>query len=222
MVLGKKPQILFIRRRCMLELSLKGNKQYWGWIGFLGIMIGGGTICFLWQLDFGLGITGLSRDVSWGFYVAQLTFLVGVATSAVMLVLPYYLHDYKAFGKITIIGEFVAVASICICLLFLFVDLGQPARALNIFLYPTPSSIIFWDGIVLTGYLILNIIVGWNVLEAERNSTSPPVWVKPLIYLSIYISISRVTRKSRACALDEAITSFDGDRYDTATYSPCT
>ena len=66
-------------------------------------------------------VTGQSRDVSWGFYIAQLTFLVGVAASAVMVVLPYYLHDFKAFGKIAIIGEFTAVASICMCMLFLFV-----------------------------------------------------------------------------------------------------
>ena len=169
----------------MLELALTGEKRYWGWIGLLTLMIGTGIIPFMWQLKVGLAITGLSRDVSWGFYIAQLTFLVGVAASAVMLVLPYYLHNYKVFGKITIIGEFVAVSSICMCLLFLFVDLGQPMRALNIFLYPTPGSILFWDSIVLFGYLLLNIIIGWNVLEAERNGIAPPRWVKPLIYLSI-------------------------------------
>jgi molybdopterin-containing oxidoreductase family membrane subunit len=102
-----------------------------------------------------------------------------------MLVLPYYLHNHHVFGKITIVGEFVAVSAIGMCLLFLFVDLGQPARALNIFLYPTPNSIIFWDAMVLMGYLFLNIVVGWNVLEAERNAVSPPAWIKPLIYLSI-------------------------------------
>jgi molybdopterin-containing oxidoreductase family membrane subunit len=169
----------------MLELALTGDKKYWGWIGFLAVGIGAGVVCYSWQIKFGLGLTGLSRDVSWGFYVAQLTFLVGVAASAVMLVLPYYLHNHKVFGKITIIGEFVAVCAICMCLLFLFVDLGQPARALNIFLYPTPNSVIFWDAMVLLGYLLLNIIVGWNVLEAERNGVSPPKWIKPFIYLSI-------------------------------------
>jgi len=169
----------------MLELALNGGKKYWGWLALLAACIGAGTVCFLWQLDFGLGITGLSRDVSWGFYVAQLTFLVGVAASAVMLVLPYYLHHYKAFGKITIIGEFVAVASIIMCLLFLFVDLGQPMRALNLLLYPTPNSVIFWDGTVLIGYLLLNIIVGWNILESERNAVAPPAWLKPFIYISI-------------------------------------
>lgn len=169
----------------MLELAFKGGKSYWNWLGIVTIMIAAGMFCFYLQLHYGLTITGLSRDVSWGFYVAQLTFLVGVAASAVMLVLPYYLHDYKAFGRITIIGEFVAVSAICMCLLFLFVDLGKPMRALNIFLYPTPNSIIFWDAIVLMGYLLLNIVVGWNVLEAERNSIAPPPWLSPLIYLSI-------------------------------------
>jgi molybdopterin-containing oxidoreductase family membrane subunit len=110
---------------------------------------------------------------------------VGVAASAVMVVLPYYLHDYKAFGKITILGEFTAVASICMCGLFLFVDIGQPMRALNVFLYPSPQSVVFWDAMVLNCYLFLNILVGWNVLEAERNGTQPPTWVKPFIYLSI-------------------------------------
>ena len=78
-----------------------------------------------------MGITGLGRDVSWGFYVAQFTYLVGVAASAVMVVLPYYLHNYKAFGRITILGEFLAVAAVTMCLLFIVVDMGRPDRVLE-------------------------------------------------------------------------------------------
>ena len=169
----------------MLELTLKGNRYYWMWLAFLMLVIAAGFTAYMVQFKVGLAVTGLSRDVSWGFYIAQLTFLVGVAASAVMVVLPYYLHNYKAFGKITILGEFTAVASVCMCGLFLFVDIGQPARALNIFLYPAPKSVVFWDALVLNGYLFLNILVGWNVLEAERHGVNPPAWVKPLIYLSI-------------------------------------
>ena len=179
----------------MLELAIKGSKKYYGWMVALLAVIGVGFACYLWQLSFGLGITGMTRDVSWGFYIAQFTFLVGVAAGGVMVVLPYYLHDYKAFGRITILGEFLAIAAVTMCILFILVDLGQPMRALNVILHPTPNSILLWDAIVLNGYLFLNIIVGWNVLEAERNSTKPPVWVKPLIYLSIpwAISIHTVT-----------------------------
>ncbi len=179
----------------MLELAIKGSKRYYGWMTFLLAVIGAGFLVYLWQLDFGLGITGLSRDASWGFYIANFTFLVGVAAGGVMVVLPYYLHDYKAFGKVTILGEFLAIASVIMCITFILVDLGQPMRVFNVFLYPTPNSVLFWDTIVLQGYLLLNIIIGWNVLEAERNNVHYQRWLKPLIYLSIpwAISIHTVT-----------------------------
>ena len=169
----------------MLENALNGNKKYWSWIVVLLVIIGIGFLAYIKQFTFGLGITGMSRDVSWGFYIAQFTFLVGVAAGGVMLVLPYYLHDFKMFGKITILGEFLAIAAVCMCLLFIIADLGQPTRAFNVLLHPTPGSILFWDMIVLNGYLFLNVIVGWNVLEAERNSMPAPKWVKPFIYISI-------------------------------------
>ena len=126
----------------MLEKALTGNRTYWTWIFFLLAVIGAGGICWFWQFTAGLTITGLGRDVVWGFYIAQLTFLVGVAASAVMVVLPYYLHDYKAFGKLTILGEFLAIPSVFMCMLFVMVDLGQPMRAMNIVLHPTPSSML--------------------------------------------------------------------------------
>jgi molybdopterin-containing oxidoreductase family membrane subunit len=179
----------------MLEKALIGSRRYYGWVAFLLGVIGVGFLCYLMQLRDGLGITGMGRDVSWGLYIAQFTFLVGVAASAVMLVLPYYLHHYKAFGKITILGEFLAVSAVTMCLTFIIADLGQPARAFNVLIYPTPSSILFWDMVVLNGYLLLNIVIGWKVLDAERKGVAPPPWVKPLIYISIpwAISIHTVT-----------------------------
>ncbi|MBW2392264.1 MAG: polysulfide reductase NrfD [Deltaproteobacteria bacterium] len=179
----------------MLETALKGSKKYWILIGVLFGLHGIGVTAFLYQLNKGLTVTGMSRDVSWGLYIAQFTFLVGVAASAVMVVLPYYLHNVKEFGKITILGEFLAVAAVNMCLLFILVDLGKPMRALNVILHPTPNSILFWDMVVLNGYLFLNIIIGWVVLSAERKQVEPPKWVKPLIYLSIpwAVSIHTVT-----------------------------
>jgi Ni/Fe-hydrogenase subunit HybB-like protein len=179
----------------MLEKALTGSRGYWLWVMFLLIVIGIGFLCYLHQLDVGLGMTGMSRDVSWGLYIAQFTFLVGIAASAVMLVLPYYLHDYKAFGKITVLGEFLAVSAVIMCVTFIFVDLGQPARVMNVLLHPAPTSILFWDMIVLNGYLLINIVTGWVVLSCDRKGIPPPAWVKPLIYLSIpwAISIHTVT-----------------------------
>lgn len=178
-----------------LEKALVGNRRYWSWIGALLVVIALGVLSYLRQLQFGLGITGLSRDVTWGLYIAQFTFLVGVAASAVVVVLPYYLHNYRAFGKITILGEFLAISAVTMCLLFIFVDMGQPGRVLNVLLYPTPDSIMFWDMVVLSGYLLLNAVIGGITLGAERKDVPPPRWILPVIILSIpwAVSIHTVT-----------------------------
>jgi len=158
----------------MLEKALKGSLRYWIWIAILLAVAAVGFFLYLRQLDYGLGVTGMSRDVSWGLYIAQFTFLVGVAASAVMLVLPYYLHDYKAFGKITVLGEFLAVSAVVMCVLFVFVDLGRPSRVMNVLLHPQPTSLLFWDMIVLTGYLLINIVTGWSFcLAAEKKFRRP-------------------------------------------------
>lgn len=179
----------------MLEKALSGSRTYWAWIFSLLVVIGVGAACWYWQLTEGLTITGLSRDVVWGFYIAQFTFLVGVAASAVMVVLPYYLHNYKAFGKITILGEFLAIAAVIMCMTFIFVDMGMPIRILNVFLHPTPHSMMFWDTVALGGYLVLNVLISRITLSAERKGDPPPGWIKPIIILSIpwAVSIHTVT-----------------------------
>jgi Ni/Fe-hydrogenase subunit HybB-like protein len=179
----------------MLEKALVGTKRYYGLLAILAGLFALGFLFYLKQLNVGLSITGMGRDVSWGFYISQFTYLVGVAASAVMVVLPYYLHNYKAFGKVTILGEFLAVAAVSMCVTFVLVDMGRPDRVFNVFKYPTPGSVMFWDIIVLNGYLVLNILIGWNVLECERHSIAPPKWVKFLSYVSIpwAVSIHTVT-----------------------------
>jgi molybdopterin-containing oxidoreductase family membrane subunit len=179
----------------MFEKALTGDRRYWAWIIALLALIGVGSFFYLRQLQEGLAITGMSRDVTWGFYIAQLTFLVGVAASAVMVVLPYYLHDFKVFGKIAILGEYLAIAAVSMCLLFVLADLGQPGRMFNLFLHPSPRSILFWDTVVLSGYLGLNVVISYVSLNAERTCQPPPRWVKPLILLSIpwAVSIHTVT-----------------------------
>lgn len=179
----------------MFEKALAGSRRYWTWLFCLLCVIAAGFCFYLYQLNAGLGITGMSRDVSWGLYIAQFTFFVGVAASAVMVVLPYYLHDYKQFGRITILGEFLAIAAVVMCILFIFVDLGQPMRVFNIVLHPTPWSPMFWDMISLSGYLSFNVVITLVTLTAEREEVPPAHWIRPVIVLSIpwAVSIHTVT-----------------------------
>jgi len=174
----------------MLEKALKGSPRYFGALIVLLAIMGVCSGFYLYQLNNGLMITGLSRDVSWGFYIAQFTYMVGVAASAVMLVLPYYFHHYKAYSKLIIMGEFLAIAAVIMCMGFIVIDLGQPQRLMNVILHPTPNSILFWDMMVLSGYLLLNVVIGWTTLTAYWKRVTPPNWVKPLVYLSVIWAFS--------------------------------
>ncbi|MEW5984687.1 MAG: sulfate reduction electron transfer complex DsrMKJOP subunit DsrP [Acidobacteriota bacterium] len=179
----------------MFEKAVAGSRRYWLWVlGLLAVMAVA-FVAYLRQLDVGLAVTGLSRDVTWGLYIAQFTFFVGVAASAVMVVLPFYLHDFKVFGRITILGELLAIASVTMCGLFIMVDMGQPMRVANIILYPTPNSMMFWDMVSLGGYFVLNAVIALVTLSAERKRVAPPRWIRPVIILSIpwAVSIHTVT-----------------------------
>jgi len=172
-----------------------GKRKYWFWITSLFCVMLAGSLCYFLQLTQGLSVTGLSRDVSWGLYIAQFTFFLGVAASAVMVVLPYYLHDYRQFGRLTLLGELLAVTAVMMCVLFVFVDLGQPARVFDIVLHPQPRSVMFWDMIALGGYLLMNAVIAAVTLTAQREQVPVPGWIKPVIILSIpwAISIHTVT-----------------------------
>ena len=179
----------------MFEKAVVGSRRYWTWIGALFAIIFVGFLCYVWEHEVGLGITGLSRDLVWGLYIAQFVFFVGVAASAVMVLMPYYLHDWKAFGKIVILGEFLAISAVTMAGLSILANLGQPMRVLNVILYPSPKSLIFWDLVVLVGYLLLNALITLVALSAERKGVAPPGWIRPVILLSIpwAVSIHTVT-----------------------------
>ena len=174
----------------MLELLFKGRPRFYLWMAFLAAIVGLGVVVYIFQLVLGLQVTGMSRDVSWGFYISQFTYFVGVAASAVMLVLPAYFHHYVKFKRVIIFGEFMAVGAVIMCMLFIVVDLGQPQRVLNVLLHPTPNSVMFWDMMVLSGYLVLNLLIGWVTLECERHDVTPPKWIKPLVFLSVFWAFS--------------------------------
>jgi len=164
----------------VLEKALTGSKWYWGWMAVLLVFIGVGIASYVMEAE-----VGLSNDVPWGLFIGQYAFFVGIAASAVMVVLPYYLHDFKEFGNMTLLGEFLAVVAVMMTGLFILADMGQPQRFFNLFLHPSPSSVLFWTSSALIIYMLLNILIGWTTLGAHHKGVPPPAWIKPFIYISI-------------------------------------
>ena len=168
----------------------ESGKAFWAWIIFLLAVIGIGCVAYAYQMIEGFHVTGMSRDISWGLYIGHLTFFVGVAAGGVMIVLPYYFHNVKEYGRITVIGEFLAIAALVMALLFVVVDVGAPMKILNVWLYWTPHSMLCWDSLVIPIYLVLNLVVGYQVLQAENKGVSYKKWVKVLALISVPFAFS--------------------------------
>jgi molybdopterin-containing oxidoreductase family membrane subunit len=83
-----------------LKTVLRGNRYYYAWLGCLLALIALGIAAYLRQLELGLIVTAMRDPVSWGFYISNFTFLVGVAAAAVLLVIPAYIYNFKPIKEI--------------------------------------------------------------------------------------------------------------------------
>jgi len=177
--------------RCV-RLSFVGNWQYYLWMLVLSVFVLLGLNAWCRQLAYGLITTGMSDQVSWGLYIANFTFLVGMAAAAVMLVIPVYVYRNRELHDLVIFGELLAVAAIVMCQLFVVVDLGRPDRFMHIFWrFNFPVSMLTWDVVALGGYLLLNLhICGYLIYCAYRRRHASPAFYVPFVFVAIAWAIS--------------------------------
>lgn len=176
-------------------LISKGSKGYYCWVLFLLSLMAIGAYAFSVQTNEGLIVTNMRDQVSWGFYISNFTFLVGVAAAAVLLVIPAYVYHWKPIKEIAVLGELLAVSAIIMCMMFVTMDIGHPERFWHLIpkigLLNFPQSLLAWDVVVLNTYLMINLTVSVFILynkyykrEPNKNITTP------LLLLSIPSAIS--------------------------------
>ena len=176
-------------------LMTRGSRMYYAWVGFLLLLITLGGIAYAGQLNHGLIVTNMRDQVSWGFYIGNFTFLVGVAAASIMLVIPAYIYDWAPIKEITILGEMLAVTALIMCLGFVMVDIGRPDRFWHIMPLVGhlnwPASMLAWDVIVLNLYLLLNwFVVTYLLFSSYLEKHYNKKIVLPLVLLSIPMAVS--------------------------------
>lgn len=176
------------------NVAIRGNRRYHAWMGLLTILIVIATYAYSVQIKDGLAVTGMNDRVSWGLYISNFTFLVGVAAAAVMLILPTYILKDVNFKQAVLIGEGLAVAALLMCLAFVVVDLGGPVRAWHLIpvvgYFNFPSSMLAWDVIVLNGYLLLNISIPIYILYCHYIGKKPKKSIYlPGVFLSVFWAV---------------------------------
>jgi molybdopterin-containing oxidoreductase family membrane subunit len=173
----------------------RGGRRYWSWVAALLAVVLIGMAFYWQQVTQGLVVTGMSYQVSWGAYIANFTYLVGVAAAAVMLVIPAYIFHREDVKNVVLIGEAVAVAAVVMAILFVVVDLGRPDRIWH--MIPLigrlhfPQSMLAWDVVVLTGYLLLNLAIPFYILFSRYRGREPKLRLYfPAVLVSIAWAIS--------------------------------
>jgi len=155
----------------------RGSKRYWAWIALLVALTCQGVFFYAHQLQTGLVVTGMSDQVSWGFYISNFAFFVGIAAAAVLLVVPTYIFDRKDVKQVVLLGEALAVAAVLVAMTFALVDIGHPERFWHaipyIGIFNFPYSLLAWDIIVLGGYLLLNLATAFYVLFKHYRDREP-------------------------------------------------
>jgi Ni/Fe-hydrogenase subunit HybB-like protein len=178
-----------------LVLSTEGSWLFYTWMAVLTGIALVGLNAWAVQVRDGMYLTNMSDQVSWGLYIANFTFLVGLAAGGVMMVIPAYLYHDRKMHDVVIIGELLAIASIIMCLLFVIVDLGRPDRFWHMLpglgKFNWPVSMLTWDVIVLNGYLLLNLhICGYLLYMRFLGKTPAPRVYIPFVFVSIVWAIS--------------------------------
>lgn len=174
------------------RLSFVGDWRYHLWMLILTLVALAGLHTYCQQLVHGLVTTGMTDQVSWGLYIANFTYLVGLAAAAAMLVIPVYVYRNLHLHDVVIFGELLAVAVIVMCLLFVAVDLGRPDRFMHLlWRFNFPISMLTWDVIALNGYLLLNMhICGYLIYCAYRGWTPSKLFYLPFVFIAIAWAIS--------------------------------
>jgi molybdopterin-containing oxidoreductase family membrane subunit len=174
------------------RLSFVGDWRYHLWMTILSVVALGGVYAYSQQLVHGLVTTGMTDQVSWGLYIANFTYLVGLAAAAAMLVIPVYVYRNLQLHDVVIFGELLAVAVIFMCLLFVTVDLGRPDRFMHLFWrFNFPFSMLTWDVIALNGYLLLNLhICGYLIYCAYCGRRPSKTFYIPFIFVAIVWAVS--------------------------------
>jgi molybdopterin-containing oxidoreductase family membrane subunit len=174
------------------RLSFVGDWRYHLWMLVLTLAALTGLYAYCQQFVYGLVTTGMTDQVSWGAYIANFTYLVGLAAAAAMLVIPVYVYRNLHLHDVVIFGELLAVAVIIMCLLFVTVDLGRPDRFMHmLWRFNFPMSMLTWDVIALNGYLLLNVhICGYLIYCAYRGWEPSKRFYVPFVFIAILWAVS--------------------------------
>jgi Ni/Fe-hydrogenase subunit HybB-like protein len=199
----------------------KTGALYWVWVAFLVAVLAWGCYAYYYQLRHGLIVTGMRDRISWGFYITNFVFFIGISHAGTLI--SAILRVSKAGWRtpVTRMAEFITVVALCCGALFPIIDLGRPDRVLNVIIHGRWQSPIIWDVVAITTYLTASVTylflpmipdlalfrdrtsgirkrlytllsVGWSGEKTQRTMLATALVVMMILIIPIAVSVHTV------------------------------
>lgn len=115
---------------------------------------------YMWiiQIWNGLGVTGMNQPVTWGFYIVNFVFFIGISHAGTLISAILRLSKAEWRRPITRMAEVITAIVLAIGGLHPILDLGRPDRMLNLFSAGRLQSPLLWDVTSITAYFTASTV----------------------------------------------------------------
>ncbi|WP_235870131.1 NrfD/PsrC family molybdoenzyme membrane anchor subunit [Parvibacter caecicola] len=141
-------------------------------IGASAVVAAIGVALWAAQMSGGMVQTAMRNLDSWGLYITMFMFFVGLSAGGLIISSVPKAFGIKGFGGISKVAVMTSIAATVGAIGFVVVDMGQPLRVWELFVYSNLGSPLMWDIIVLMVYLILSCVYLWAQIAAEKGKVS--------------------------------------------------
>jgi molybdopterin-containing oxidoreductase family membrane subunit len=141
------------REQNLLRSMLENTWRFYAWVGLLAGVMLWGLYAYIQQLRNGLIVTGMRDQISWGLYITNFVFFIGISHAGTLISAILRVTDTEWRKPITRMAEAITVFALCIGAPMVMIDMGRPDRLLNVFRYGRIQSPIIWDVLGVSTYL---------------------------------------------------------------------
>jgi molybdopterin-containing oxidoreductase family membrane subunit len=176
-------------------------------VAVLIAIFGWGVVAYVYQLQNGLGVTAMREYVSWGVYITDFVFFIGISHVGALMSAILRITHAEWRKPITRMAEAITFSSLFFGALMPLVDLGRPDRIINLLFYGRIQSPVLWDLLCITTYLVgsttflyLPMIPDLGLLR-DRFTSGPRHWLYRVLALNWKDKAEQHARLERAMGI---------------------
>lgn len=123
------------------------------WIGSLLTVIAAAAVAYSYQLAKGLKVTAMREYISWGVYIANFVFFIGISHAGTLISAILRVTNAEWRRSVTRVAEAITVFALMVGAPMVLIDMGRIDRILNIVYHGRLNSPLLWDVCSICTYL---------------------------------------------------------------------